>query len=210
LLGQNLVGAGLPDTIIRIAHEFNGNWYWYNPAGQEAQFIAYWRQIVTTMRAVPGSSFQFAWNPSIGVASYINGAPYYPEAAYPGDGWVDYIGPDIYDTNWTIYPTSGPITVAMQQQVWASLSTGDHGLAWYVSFAAAHGKPLAVPEWGLWSAGSNHGGGDDPAFIQNMHDWFFANKVAFGEYFDYGQNEVDPASANGFTSSAALFQTLGW
>jgi hypothetical protein len=210
LLGQNLVSAGLGDSIIRIAHEFNGNWYWYNPAGQEAQFIAYWQQIVTAMRAVPGSSFQFAWNPSIGVASYVNGSPYYPEGAYPGDAYVDYIGPDTYDSNWSIYPTSATITAAMQQQVWTGLATGDHGLAWYVTFAAQHGKPLAIPEWGLWAVGSGHGGGDDPAFIQNMHDWFFANPVAFGEYFDYGDNQIDPASANGFTSSAALFQTLGW
>ena len=36
-LGQRLVAAGMDDAVIRIAHEFSGNWYWYQPQGQQAQ-----------------------------------------------------------------------------------------------------------------------------------------------------------------------------
>jgi hypothetical protein len=206
-LGQSLVNAGLGDSIIRIAHEFNGNWYWYQPQGQEGQFIAYWQQAVTAMRSVPGQSFQFFWNPTLGV-QYEDGQPFEFEQAYPGDDYVDFIGPDIYDTDWGVYPTSGTITAAMQSAAWNNMVTGDHGLNWFVTFAAQHQKPLAFGEWGLWQEGSGHGGGDDPAFVQNIHDWSIANQVAFIVYFNSGANQLYPASTDGFTNSAMLFQTL--
>ncbi|MHB1845855.1 MAG: glycoside hydrolase family 26 protein [Deltaproteobacteria bacterium] len=206
-LGQSLVAAGMDDAIIRIAHEFSGNWYWYQPEGQQAQFIAYWQHIVTAMRSVSGQHFQFSWNPALGV-SYQGGRPFDCETAYPGDAYVDYIGPDVYDSVWGVYPTSGPITQAMQDQAWNTLLAGDHGLAWFVAFAAQHQKPIAVPEFGVWAEGSSHGGGDDPSFIQRFHDWSVQNQVAIVVYFNFGANQIWPSSVNGFPNSLALFQQL--
>ncbi len=204
-LGQALVAAGYPDAIIRIAHEFNGNWYWYQPQGKEAQFIGYWQHAVTAMRSVAGQSFEFFWNPTLGVSTE-NGKPFDCENAYPGDAYVDYIGPDTYDDDWGVYPTSGTVTQAMQDQTWQNIVSQDHGLSWFVTFAAAHGKPLAVAEWGLWAIGSGHGGGDDPTYIQRMHDWLDANHVVFADYFDSGDNQIYPSTT--FPSSLAKLKQL--
>ncbi len=209
LLGQRLADAGLTDTVFRLAHEFSGNWYWYTPQGRESQFIGYWKHIVAALRSVPGQKFQFFWNPALGVSAQ-DGQPFHAEDAYPGDDVVDFIGPDIYDSDWGAYPTSGPITQAMNDAAWKTLSTGDHGLDWYAAFAAQHGKPVAIGEWGVWAVGDHHGGGDDPAFIQRMHDWIGAHDVAFHVYFEVkagdGDHQLWPTTA--FPQSAALFQQL--
>ena len=193
-LGESLVAAGYPDAIIRIAHEFNGNWYWYQPQGKTAQFIGYWQHAVTAMRSASGQSFKFFWNPNLGVSTE-NGTPFDCENAYPGDSYVDYIGPDTYDADWGLYPTSGTATAAQQAMSWQTTLTQDHGLNRFVTFAAAHHKPLAIAEWGLWAIGSNYGGGDDPSYIQNMHDWLVTNHVAFANYFDSGDNQIYPGGA---------------
>jgi hypothetical protein len=209
LLGQRLVSAGLTDTTFRIAHEFSGDWYWYTPQGREAQFIGYWKHIVAALRSVPGQKFQFFWNPALGV-SQQNGKPFHAEDAYPGDDVVDFIGPDIYDSVWSAYPTSGTITAAMNDAAWKELKTGDHGLDWYADFAKQHGKPVALGEWGVWAVGAHHGGGDDPAFIQRMYDWINAHDVAFHVYFEVvagdGDHQLWPTTA--FPKSAALFKQL--
>src|SRR5205823_6402227 len=80
-LAQNLVTAGLGDSIIRIAHEFSGTWYWYTPQGREQAFIGYWRYAVAAMRSVAAQSFKFHWNPALG-PSYQNGVYFPVENAY--------------------------------------------------------------------------------------------------------------------------------
>ncbi len=47
----------------------------------------YFRHIVTTMRSVPGAAFRFVWNPTSGPE------PEAAQNAYPGDAYVDYVGP---------------------------------------------------------------------------------------------------------------------
>jgi beta-mannanase len=203
-LGESLVAAGYPDAIIRIAHEFNGNWYWYQPQGMTTEFIGYWQHAVKAMRSASGQSFKFFWNPNLGVSSE-NGTPFDCEDAYPGDAYVDYIGPDTYDAAWGLYPMSGTIPQATYDQAWQSTLTQDHGLDWFVTFAAQHNKPLAVAEWGVWAEGSTYGGGDDPGYIQHMHDWFVANHVAFANYFDSGSDAIYPGSP--YPQSLAAFKT---
>jgi hypothetical protein len=211
-LGQGLVDKGLDDTIIRLAHEFSGGWYWYSPSGQEQDFINYWQHAVTAMRAVPGQHFRFFWNPTAGVGH--GPAPDNPvflqENGYPGDDYVDLIGPDIYDSDYSAYPTIGPITQAMWDAAWNNTVNGDHGLAWFATFAAQHEKPLAIGEWGLWDIGAHHGGGDDPDYIQRVHDWAVQNNVVFYVYFNVtasdGDHELYPNVD--FPNASALFQSL--
>jgi hypothetical protein len=203
-LGESLVAGGYPDAIIRIAHEFNGNWYWYQPQGMTTEFIGYWQHAVTAMRSASGQSFKFFWNPNLGVSSE-NGTPFDCEDAYPGDAYVDYIGPDTYDADWGVYPMTGTIPQATYDQAWQTILTQDHGLDWFVTFAAQHQKPLAVAEWGVWAQGSTYGGGDDPGYIQHMHDWFIANHVAFADYFDSGGDAIYPGSP--YPLSLAAFKS---
>jgi hypothetical protein len=173
-LGQNLVNDNEANAILRLGWEFNGNWFTWSVANaaDAANFVAFWRQIVTTMRAVPGEKFAFAWNP--------NGpspTTYRPDQAYPGDAYVDYVGTDVYDNFWGSPFKALPAWVHQLAQQW--------GLNWLVSFAGAHHKPIAIPEWSDEFRTDGHGLGDDPSFMDNMANWFVTSKVAFAGVWSY-------------------------
>ncbi len=57
-LGELLVKDGLSHTIIGLGREMNGSWYEWSerraPSSDPDAYIRAWRQIVTTMRSVPG------------------------------------------------------------------------------------------------------------------------------------------------------------
>ena len=179
-LAQNLVSYGLANnTIIRLGHEFTGNWYpWKVTSDADAlNFAAYYRQIVTAMKAVPGAgNLKFCWNGNNGWTSYP------VSDAYPGDAYVDYVGVDLYDSSWgyqnstDTYPYPANDTPAdmlvRQQKAWLGYSgTGNAGLAWWKNFAASHSKPLAIPEWGITSRSDGHGGNDNTYYMQQMYNF---------------------------------------
>jgi hypothetical protein len=103
-LAATLVSGGAPNAVLRLGWEFNGSWYpWeVTNATDAANFAAYFRNIVTSMRSVPGQSFKFVWNPNAGNSF---GDAYTPEQAYPGSAYVDYVGIDTYDEGWSTPPT---------------------------------------------------------------------------------------------------------
>jgi hypothetical protein len=188
ILAKNLVAAGMGDSILRIGWEFNENEYPWYAAGQATNFVSYWRQIVTTMRAVPGAKFLFMWNPSRGDNGAKDKAMGDLGSYYPGNAYVDVIGMDIYDSSFGTYPGAAAEFEAILTQTW--------GLDWLASFGVAHNKPLAIPEMGLGSgpSGPNSGpitgsgelsGGDDPTFITDMLNWIAQNDVTFFAYWDY-------------------------
>jgi Glycosyl hydrolase family 26 len=195
-LGRTLVAGGEADAILRLGWEFNGGWFRWSANGDPASFAAYWRQIVDTMRAVPGQRFQFDWSPVLGQGAVA------PDRAYPGDAYVDYIGLDVYDQDW--FPGwSDPA------QRWQNLLTQPFGLRWHRDFAAAHGKPMTFPEWGLMTRADGHGGGDNPYFIERMHDWIASNNVAYALYFEFDAPDGAHRLMNGqFPRSAARFLQL--
>jgi hypothetical protein len=107
--------------------------------------------------------------------------------AYPGDQYVNIIGVDSYD-DWPPANTRGG---------WQMQLNGPYGLNFWLNFAKAHGKFFSVPEWGIASGGMwpGHEGGDDPAYIKDMYDFFAANKkwIAYESYFsDGGTSIYDP------------------
>jgi hypothetical protein len=193
-IARNLVNNGQRNAILRLGWEFNvpQGYDWY-AGGHAPQFVGYWRDIVTAMRAVPGADFTFDWNPNIG-ATLSDLASYYPGGAY-----VDAIGFDVYDMAWQAYP--GP------QAVWQQDLTEADGLNWLVSFGAEHGKPLSLPEWGPGTttrpAGSgNVGGGDDPYFVNHIAGFIADNDVIEAGLWDYhGQF---PSSANPAATAALI------
>jgi hypothetical protein len=65
-----------------------------------------------------------------------------------------------------------------------------YGLQAHEAFAAAHGKPISFPEWGLFDYG------DDPAYVQAMHAWFSTHDVAYQSITDYCPHGVWGCSAN--------------
>ena len=98
-LAQTLVNGGEANAYLRLGFEFDGAWMAWaaTTPSAEASFAAYFQQIVTAMRAVPGENFRFVWNPD---AAAFTQSGYSVAAAYPGNAYVDVIGLDAYDQSW--------------------------------------------------------------------------------------------------------------
>ncbi|MGH2943213.1 MAG: glycoside hydrolase family 26 protein [Solirubrobacteraceae bacterium] len=197
-LAQRFVAAGAGSAVLRIGPEFNGFWFRWSitAANSGASYAAFWRQIVTTMRAVPGANFKFDWCANNG-SSWVNGQQLQAESAYPGDAYVDYIGLDVYDQSW------GP-NHASPAGRWSELYYQRNGLRWHRDFAAAHGKPMTFPEWGLANRADGYGGGDAPYFIEQMYEWIRTNNVAYHMYFEHTDGSGDYALFSGGAPNASL------
>jgi hypothetical protein len=216
-LANNLAFYGLHWAYLRLGWEMDGTWYAWSAAqgsGREASFAGCFRRIVTTMRATqPASQWKFVWNPT---ATWTD--PAWLNATWPGDAYVDVVGIDMYDQSWApnTYPyPSGcddACRLARQQTAW-------NGYAWYLqtirNLAVAHGKPMAIPEWGVVARSDGHGGGDNPYYIQKMHEFVSdpGNYVQFSVLFDasapeanYQLSGLDGTSA--FPLAAAKFRQL--
>ncbi len=130
------------------------------------------------MKSVAGAQFLMDWC----VNAYWQ--PFALANWYPGDDVVDIIGIDSYDSGL-------PPSITTQPAAWNRLFTQPDGIQAVQSFAAQHGKPLSVPEWGLGGVGSPwFGMGDDPAYIDGMASVVSSGTVAFQSYFLGG----DPAT----------------
>ncbi|HXY27792.1 MAG TPA: glycosyl hydrolase [Acidimicrobiales bacterium] len=191
-VAQNMVSQGFGNAVVRLGWEFNGNWFPWAANGCSTAFAQYFDNIVTTMRAVPGSSFTFEWNPTRGDLGVGDLAAY-----YPGDAYVDWIGLDVYDNDWGTYPGEPTEFDHMETQA--------YGLDWLAGFAAQHGKPVTFPEWGLgWGTCSADGqavtgsqsvcGGDNGTFVSDMMGWIATHDVIEATYWDYGTSSVDNGS----------------
>jgi Putative peptidoglycan binding domain/Glycosyl hydrolase family 26 len=198
-LGVLLVQDGLSNTIIDLGREMNGAWYEWSehraPPSEPDAFILAWRQIVTTMRSVPGQHFKFLWTIYMSYSSVAE--------SWPGSAYVDYIGSDIFDWYGGInnaYPTTTS-GVLDHQWKWQQILTWEPGgLNWMADFSLATGKPIIIPEWGLDFHAD--GGQDDPLFITNMMAWMKAHN-AIGLYWDQQHVSSTP------TASGPLLANLG-
>jgi hypothetical protein len=201
-LAKDMVAGGEAKSIIRLGWEFNGDWFPWSAAGQAAAFVGYWRQIVDTMRSVPGQKFTFEWNPTVGVTKAGNLVD-----DYPGSAYVDYVGLDVYDQQWGYYGAEGCEGVACQKDEFHRILTERDGLNWLAKFATHEGKPIVLPEWGLGAFNPTNlsgtyqneelGGGDDPTFIDDMAAWIDAHDVFEASYWDFEPEtlSVTPLSA---------------
>lgn len=166
--GQNLVAAGLQNTVIRLGTEMNGPWendFMGTTTQEEGLWATCFANEVTAMRQASGEHFLFDWNPN---ACYEN-VPF--ANYYPGNQYVDILGLDTYDTG-----CDAPTT----QLTFTQLADEPGGLASFEAFAQAQGKPISFPEWGLDSSPS----GDDPGYVDGIGSTVANDDVAFQEYFD--------------------------
>jgi hypothetical protein len=202
LLAARLVAGGQGRATLRIGPEFNGIWFRWTIAVPNggADFAAYWRQIVATMRAVPGARFKFSWTPT-SASSVVDGQPLRAQAAWPGDDVVDHVGLDVYDQSWP--------RLASPVARWRHHLAEVNGLRWHRRFAGAHRKPMTFPEWGIVHRADGHGGGDNPYFVTKMYQWIRSNNVAYHMYFEHADPNGDYAIFNGKAPKAARrFVTL--
>ncbi|VIO77131.1 hypothetical protein CI1B_69540 [Bradyrhizobium ivorense] len=182
------ITASHPRAIIRLGWEMNvpdSNWF---AKGQEDDYVKAFRRVVGIFRR-HSAGFVFDWCPGWGA----QGMP--ADAAYPGNDVVDIIGLDIYDF--------GSEGTAVERWTSRCLKV-PFGLEWQRDFAAAHGKKMSYPEWGVGQAG------DNAYFVQQMHDWFVANKatIAYAAYFDVDGLWPTQIDTGRFPNSASLFRTL--
>jgi hypothetical protein len=197
-LAQTLVAAGDATAYLRLGWEFDGGWMPWSattPAA-EASYAAYFDQIVTAMRSVPGADFSFVWNPDAGAFTQ---AGYNVALAYPGSAYVNVIGLDTYDQTW----------VSPQTPANAWNETTLPSLVAASAFAASVAKPLALTEWGTAIRSDGHGLGDDPLFVTNMTAWIKnpADNVLFESYFDVNSGGTNSDLTGGsFPNSLAAFR----
>jgi hypothetical protein len=176
---------------------------------------------VETLRRVPGQHFRFLWG---GALTYAGPKPSFSLAdAYPGgtdaagQSYVDFVGVDVYDENWSLYPWPTGATpdqiAARRSRVWQEMvmsSTDWWGIPVWEAMAREHHVPLTFPEWGLST--DAHGGQDNPLFVQRMHDYIQdpAHNVYFAAYYDAEGSRISPV--NGYVTkliqSAALYRSL--
>jgi hypothetical protein len=194
-LAQTLVAQGLSNAYLRLGWEFDGSWMAWaaTTPSAEASYAAYFQQIVTAMRSVPGEQFRFVWNPDAGAFTQSG---YSVAAAYPGNAYVDVIGLDAYDQSWAT-----PQTPA---NAWSSTTLPSLTAA--QQFASANGKQLAFSEWGVAIRSDGHGLGDDPYYINQMVNWMKSNNVTYESYFDANSGGVNSLITGGsFPNSLAAF-----
>jgi hypothetical protein len=196
-LARNLVNDGEGHAFLRLGWEFNGTWFKWSvrSAAGAVEFAAYFRNIVNAMRSVPGQAFKFVWNPNGGGS---HGRYYSPSLAYPGRAYVDYIGTDLYDESWV-----QPLT---PQNAWTGQLRAAWGLNWLASFAAAQGKPIVFPEWGVAIRSDGHGLGDDPYFINEFASWITSHDVAWTNMFSYDASQSDDITDGSFPNALAAFR----
>ena len=93
------------------------------------------------------------------------------------------MGLDLYDVD-----SNTPNTSATFSQ----LANEPYGLTDFEAFAAAQGKPMSFPEWGLATTPS----GDDPGYIDGMGSTVANGDFAFETYFDGGSGTRLPLGSS--------------
>ena len=152
-----------------------------------ADYVSYWRQIVTSMRSVPGEQFQFAWDSAAG------SDPVLPPALYPGNGYVDIVATDAFDVG-TPVTSSG----------WGAYAAEPYGPDWFSNFANSHHKQLMIAKWGL-APRSDSGGGDNPTYVSQFLRWADGRHLFAAITWDYGSWAVTGGS---FPQAAAELHTV--
>jgi hypothetical protein len=149
--------------------------------------VSYWRQVVTSMRSVPGEQFQFAWDSAPG------SDPVLPPALYPGNGYVDIVATDAFDVGTTVTGSG-----------WAGFAAIPYGPDWFSGFANSHHKPLMIAKWGLVPT-AFAGGGDSPSYVSHFLRWADQKHLFAAVTWDYGSWAVTGGT---FPKAAAELRTV--
>jgi beta-mannanase len=201
-LARNLVSYGAGSIVIRLGSEANGTWeadYVGTTSTEMSDWAKCYDNEVSAMRAVPGAHFLFVWDPNACTANLPI------DEWYPGNSYVDIIGIDVYDRDCETLK-------AVAQEGWmayltdrASRGSADPSfpsLANIEAFAAANGKPMSFPEWGLPT------GDDDATYVKEIAKLFNSGDFSFESYFDNGSDGVAPLGSAIPKATAAYAQAF--
>jgi hypothetical protein len=193
-LGNNLVAAGLQNSVIRLGAEMNGVWevdFMGTSAHEQKLWASCFAHEVTALRKAPGEHFLIDWDPNActGAYPYVN--------FYPGNSYVDIVGLDLYDVD-CMTPTTSV--------TFSHLANEPYGLNDFEAFATAHAKPMSLPEWGLSTIPS----GDDPSYIDGMGSTFASDDFAFEAYFEGGGGTKSKALPLGSNTPLSVTAYQKW
>jgi hypothetical protein len=192
-LGTNLVAAGFQNSVLRLGEEMNGPWehdFIGNTTQEQSLWATCFANEVTALRQATGEHFIIDWNPN----SCYENIPY--ANYYPGNAYVDIVGLDFYDQS-CLTPTT-PVS-------FSQLASLPAGLTSFEAFAAANGKAMSFPEWGLVSAS----GGDDPAYVDGVGQTVAHGNFAFEAYFNAGDDGIPQLGPSVPLATAAFGQQFG-
>ena len=180
----------------RFQHEFNGDWYpWAATESTAPAFVAGWRHFADLFHDVMQRDprFRLVWCANGGTQSQ---AVRDIRTLWPGDDAVDVVAIDYYD-----FFSIGSAADWSRQHLKVDAGGGPVGIGAWQLFAADHGKPLALPEWGNQF-------GDNPLFIQLMHEFLethravtdadLAGGVLYEVYFNQRLGNGTPATKDDF------------
>jgi beta-mannanase len=155
--------------------------------GSASDFVAAFRHIVSVFRGQGVSNVAFAV--TLMGSSYIEGTA---GRWYPGDGYVDFVACDSY--NW--YP-------GRRGTQWRSFQAG---VGPTVSFAAAHGKPVVVAEYGVQEDPNSPG--RKGRWFEDELAWLRSTpRIKAVLYFD--SPRIYPWITDSTTSALNGYRTLG-
>lgn len=188
-LAYTLVDNGQASSVIMLG------WDPEDPAlawaattkGAAADYVSYWREIVTSMRSVPGEQFQFAWDSAPG------SDPVLPPALYPGNAYVDIVATDAFDMG-----------ASATSSGWNGFAVTPYGPDWFSTFADDQHKPLMIAKWGLVPTSSS-GGGDNPSYVSQFLRWADQKHLFAAITWDYGSWAV---TGGAFPRAAAELHTV--
>ena len=185
---SSLAATLRPDAILRVGWEMSAqNFPWTitvldgTPTQIQWYKDSFARLAAMFRTAMPQA--KIVWNPLNGGKHVGNITDY-----YPGNAYVDLVGPDIYDQFNPIFNDT-----QWASQIAQTYQGGPKGLDQWRLWAASIGRPFCLPEWGCWYEPSNANyGQDNPFFITKMLGYIQANKNDFGyeSYFDEGPNAI--------------------
>jgi hypothetical protein len=148
---------------IRIGWEMNHGNYAWAASGNAAGYIAAFRHVSDLIRSlVPHAIVE--WCVSLGDDD--------PASYWPGDAYVDVVGGDAYLVS-AEEMSGGELSMS----AWAEKKAGSIGFDWLATFGDAHGKPIAISEWGYDSD-------DCLDYIRLQAEWEDARNLAWSMYFD--------------------------
>ena len=171
--GALLQARGRGSSIVRLAWQFNGDDVEWS-AREPTSFIACFRHVVSAIRTgAPAVVIDWSMG-AHGASEPPSGDPF---DAYPGDAFVDVVGIDAFDMT----PSS------RDQAAFDAQCNGPVGLCSVARFARARGKRLGVGQWAVVTCnGFGDRGGDNPFYLQEMHDVFVQNAdiIAYETYYN--------------------------
>ena len=154
---------------VRIGWEFPyASAYPWSSQGKEALYVTAFRRVALLLKSIdPRFAIQWIGCPQ----QIVNGNPYDPTPAYPGDDVVDIVGMDCY---WV----ASDFSTFSGTQAFYYRRTNPFSLDWYYNFAQAHSKLFSTPEWGLAA--------DQPDCMNAFAEWLRPKVVSHHGYWNKG------------------------